>query len=245
MSPTQTNLAHDELDATQAPKYEPLVRANGMRTAAFFDMDHTVLQLDTGVSWMQFLRRRGELSLYRLGETLMWSLKYKLAILDIEALACLVASRFEGDSEQVLVRKHRIWFEAIARPAIAPRAREAIAEHRRRGDMIVLCTGASQFPANALSEALGIEHVLSSRVEVVDGVFTGRVDNYCFGKHKLVRTEAFADKHNVDLDCSWFYSDSFNDLPLMNRVGTAIAVNPDARLRRHASRRGWRMEHWR
>ena len=57
-------------------------------------------------------------------------------------------------------------------------------------------------------------------------------------------TEAFAAEHDVDLDCSAFYSDSFNDLPLMNRVGTAVAVNPDARLRRYARRRGWRTERW-
>ncbi len=245
MSPTQTNLAHESATADQSGKHEPTVRANGMRTAAFFDMDHTVLQLDTGVSWMQFLRRRRELSLYGLGETLMWSLQYKLAILDIEALASKLATRIEGDSEQALIRKHRIWFEAIARRAIAPKARTAMAEHQRRGDMIVLCTGATQFPANDLADALDIEHVLSTRLEVVDGLFTGKVASFCFGKHKLTRTEEWAQANNVDLDCSWFYSDSFNDLPLMNRVGTAIAINPDARLKRYAARRGWKIDRWR
>jgi len=240
----QTSVAR-ALGADDVSKHEPVVRANGKRTAAFFDMDHTLLQLDTGVSWMQFLRRRRELSLYRLAETLTWSLQYKLAILDIEALASKLSTRIRGDSELALIRKHRVWFEAIARPAIAPKGIDAIAGHRKRGDMIVLCTGATQFPANDLARALDIEHVLSSRLEVVDGTFTGRVATYCFGKHKLARTEEFAEANNVDLDCSSFYSDSYNDLPLMNRVGTAVAINPDARLRRHAARRGWRIERWR
>jgi len=248
MSPTQTNVsprraAKDGAEEL-ADEHEPIMRADGKYTAAFFDMDHTVLQLDTGVSYMKFSYRRGELAIKGLAEAVFWSLQYKLAILDLEALATKLCARGAGDSEEALIRKHRLWFESIARPAIAPEARKAIAEHRRRGDMIVLCTGAAQFPANELATALDIEHVLSSRAEVVDGRFTGKVESYCFGQHKLVRTEAFADVHNIDLDDSWFYSDSYNDLPLMNRVGTAIAVNPDARLRRHAWRRGWRTESW-
>lgn len=242
MTSTRTGLAQDQLGSDAAPAGQDMA---SRRIAAFFDMDHTVLSLDTGLSWMQFLRRRRELSLYGLSEAVYWSVLYKLAILDIESLASNLATRIEGDSEHALIAKHRVWFEAVARRAISPKARRAIAEHRRRGDLIVLCTGAMQFPANELSAALDIEHVLSSRLEVRDGLFTGRIESFCFGTHKLTRAEEFAAQHNLDLDCSWFYSDSYNDLPLMNRVGTAIAVNPDARLRRHARRRGWRIEHWR
>ena len=174
-----------------------------------------------------------------------FSAEYKLAILDMEQMATNLATRIEGRSEQKLIRDHHVWFDLIARPAIAPRAREAIAGHRSRGDLIVLCTGATQFTANELSAALDIEHVISTRLEVVDGTFTGRLESIAFLEHKLDRTEQFAVEHHVNLDGSWFYSDSFNDLPLMTRVGTPVAVNPDRRLRRHAARQGWKVESWR
>lgn len=86
--------------------------------------------------------------------------------------------------------------------------------------------------------------MLSSELEVTRGAFTGKPSALCFGRHKVVLAEAWATRHGVDLAHSYFYSDSFNDLPMLERVGTAIAVNPDARLRRHARRRGWAVQQW-
>jgi phosphoserine phosphatase len=86
--------------------------------------------------------------------------------------------------------------------------------------------------------------VLSSELEVANGMFTGKPAALCFGRHKVTLAEAWAERNEVDLAASYFYSDSYNDLPMLERVGTAIAVNPDARLRRHARKRGWRVEQW-
>ena len=107
-----------------------------------------------------------------------------------------------------------------------------------------MITGSTQFAAGAVAKSLGIEHVLCSNIEVVDGVFTGRFANFCFGQHKVSMAEEFASAHDVDLARSWFYSDSYNDRPMMERVGTAVAVNPDTRLARLAKQRGWAIEQW-
>ena len=86
--------------------------------------------------------------------------------------------------------------------------------------------------------------VLCSRLEVADGRFTGKLASLCFGRHKVRIAEDWAKARGVDLDRSWFYSDSYNDLPMLSRVGTAIVVNPDGRLQRHARQRHWRIERW-
>ncbi|MBE7448560.1 MAG: HAD family hydrolase [Kofleriaceae bacterium] len=215
-----------------------------MRTAAFFDMDHTVLRKDTGMSWMRFLRRRGELSSPALARAVWWSLLYKAAVLDLEALATRLCADLAGEEEAEMIAKCRVWYEADVAPMVTPAARHALAAHQARGDVIVLATGATQYAALAVAEGLGIEHTLCSRLEVEAGRFTGRLAAMCFGPHKVTLAEGWAAAHGIDLARSTFYSDSYNDLPMLERVGAAVAVNPDVRLWRHARRSGWRIEHW-
>lgn len=215
-----------------------------MRPAAFFDMDHTVLRKDTGTSWMRFLRRRGELSRAGLARALWWSLLYKAAVLDLEALASRLSADLTGEAEADMLARCEVWYAADVAPMVTPAARHALAAHRDAGDVVVLATGATQYAALAVAAGLGIEHTLCSRLEVADGRFTGRLAAMCFGPHKVTLAEAFAADHGIDLARSTFYSDSFNDLPMLERVGTAVAVNPDVRLWRHARRQGWRIEHW-
>lgn len=215
-----------------------------MRPAAFFDMDHTVLRKDTGMSWMRFLRRRGELSGTAMARAVWWSLLYKAAVLDLESLANRLTLDLAGADEGEMIAKCEVWYRADVAPMVTPAARHAVSTHRDAGDVIVLATGATQYAALAVAQGLGIEHTLCSRLEVDGGRFTGRLATMCFGPHKVTLAEGFAAEHGIDLARSTFYSDSYNDLPMLERVGTAVAVNPDVRLWRHARRQGWRIERW-
>lgn len=212
--------------------------------AAFFDMDRTVLTIDTATSWMRFLRARGELGRRGLARALWWSSLYKLAVLDIEALATRLVADLAGDDEADMLAKCEIWHREHVDGTVAIAARRAIAFHRERGDEVVLLTGSTQYAAEVVARSLGIDHVLCSRLEVAAGRFTGRLASLCVGRHKVTLAEAWAAERGVDLARSWFYSDSYNDLPMLQRVGRAIAVNPDPRLERHARRRRWPVEHW-
>jgi HAD superfamily hydrolase (TIGR01490 family) len=224
---------------------EPIVRPTATgRPAAFFDMDKTVLRIDTGTSWMKFLYRRGELSRTGLARALYWSALYKVALLDLEALAVRLVADLRGELEAEMIAKATEWHRAHVFDQVAPRARAAIEHHRQRGDLIVMLTGSTQYAAEVVSASLGIEHTLCSRLEVDGGVFTGKLAQMCFGVHKVTLAERFAGQHGIDLAESWFYSDSYNDLPMLERVGSAVAVNPDPRLRRHARRNGWKIEEW-
>ena len=212
--------------------------------AALFDMDNTLLRVDTGMSWTKFLYRRGELPPKMVAKAVYWSTLYKLAVLDMEAVFTKLCLDLEGDSEDEMIAKCDVWYrEHIARE-IAPAARVAVEHHRRAGHLVVLATGSTCYAARPVARGVGIEHVLSSELEVERGAFTGRASALCFGQHKVALAERWAERHGVDLAASYFYSDSYNDLPMLQRVGTAIAVNPDTRLRRHARSRGWAVQQW-
>ncbi len=214
------------------------------RVAAFFDMDKTLLRIDSGMSWTKFMYRRGELPKRTLAKAVYWSTLYKLALLDMDTVFTRLCEDLTGDSELELRQKCELWYQQDVVHNVAAQGRAAIAAHRAAGHVIVLATGSTQYAAAPVARGEAIEHVLSSRLEVVDGTFTGRPAGFGFGMHKVGLAEAFAQQYNIDLQRSHFYSDSYNDLPLLLRVGTAIAVNPDIRLKRHARQSGWRIENW-
>ena len=215
-----------------------------MRTAAFFDMDRTLLRIDSGMSWMRFLRRRGEITRLGMVRAMYWGCLYKLACLDLETLARRLCRDLEGELAADMIAKCQVWYQADVAHQVAPLAQVAMERHRERGDVLVLLTASTQFIAEVVGRSVNVDHTLCSRIEVQDGVFTGKLERLCFGARKVALSEDFARRHYIDLDRSTFYSDSYYDVPMLSRVGTAVAVNPDARLRREAHRQGWRVERW-
>ena len=216
-----------------------------MTTAAFFDMDRTLLCVDSGMSWTRFLYRRGELPATMVAKAIYWSTLYKLAVLDMETVFARLALTVAGDLETDMIAKCEIWYREHVERYVAPAARVAVEHHRQLGHTVVLATGSTIYAARPVAKGVAIDHVLASELEVdATGAFTGRARAYCFGEHKVVLARAWAAREGVSLADSYFYSDSYNDLPMLSAVGTAIAVNPDARLGRHARRRGWAIQHW-
>jgi HAD superfamily hydrolase (TIGR01490 family) len=212
--------------------------------AAFFDMDNTLLTVDTGVSYTRFLYRRGELGRRMLAKALYWSTLYKFAVLDMETVFTKLCEDLAGDSEAEMIAKCDVWYRQDIAPFVAPAARVAMARHREQGHVIVLATGSTVYAARPVARGIGIDHVLATELEVEGDTFTGKPRALCFGHHKVKLAEQWAASHGIDLAQSYFYSDSFNDLPMLERVGNAIAINPDARLSRLAKRRGWPMMRW-
>ncbi len=212
--------------------------------AAFFDMDNTLLSIDSGTSYTRFLYERGELSKRAVAKVLYWSALYKLALLDMQSVFVKLCADLEGDSEADMIAKCDVWYRRHVADSVAPAARAALEHHRASGHVVVPATGSTVYAARPVARGVGIDHVLASSLEVSSGAFTGRPGALCFGHHKVTLAEAWANEHGVALKDSYFYSDSYNDLPLLQRVGRPIAVNPDARLRRHARKRGWAIQRW-
>jgi HAD superfamily hydrolase (TIGR01490 family) len=215
------------------------------RAAAFFDMDRTLLRVNTGELWLRWLRRHHEISLGRTLQALAWLVQYKMAILDMEAVTTRVIAEMAGQSEGELVAKARRFFEAWVRAEVAPKARQALARHRAEGHVVAILSSSTPYVVEPLAEHLGIEHAICTRLRVSAGRFDGtHVAPACYGRGKVHWAEAFARDHGVDLARSFFYTDSYSDLPMLERVGQARVVNPDARLRRHARRVGWHVDEW-
>ena len=112
--------------------------------------------------------------------------------------------------------------------------------------MLAILSSSPPYVTEPLAAMLGIEHVMCTRFEVhADGNFAGRhVAPACYGRGKVHWAERFAAEHGVDLDGSWFYTDSYSDLPMLERVGVRKVINPDTRLLRHARRAGWDIQNW-
>jgi HAD superfamily hydrolase (TIGR01490 family) len=217
------------------------------QVAAFFDMDRTLLRCNSGERWVRFLRRRGEISLPATARALGWLLLYRVSLLDFHRVAEQVVRELRGQREDEMIAKCERWVQGELLPEVAPSARRALEDHRARGHEVTILSTSTPYVTRPLARAIGLDpdKVLCTQLEVQDGCFTGAlVRPVCYGTGKVEWAERFARQHDVDLDRSWFYSDSFSDVPMLERAGNRVVVNPDPRLWRHASRAGWRIERW-
>jgi HAD superfamily hydrolase (TIGR01490 family) len=214
--------------------------------AALFDMDRTLVRKETASLYVRYQRDLGEAGWRDQLRVLWWVAQYTLGVIDAPTVAGRAMRSFAGMKESALAEKCRDWFPRYVERHVADEGRRAVARHRERGDVIAIVTGASPYAARPLAERLGIEHLVTSELEVgPDGCFTGKiVDPLCYGAGKVARAERLASALGFTLGEATFYSDSYTDLPLLERVAVPVAVNPDPRLARIARRRGWRLERW-
>jgi HAD superfamily hydrolase (TIGR01490 family) len=215
------------------------------RIGAFFDIDHTVLEINSGTKWIRYMWRTGQMTLPGLMRALGWSVQYRFGLLDFDSMAARVMRQYEGRDEAPLREEVERWFQAEIAWAICTQARETIAEHRAQGHVIALLTSATRYLSTPLARVLDVEHILCTEIEVADGRFTGRMSPpACYGPGKVVWAERFAERLGIDLDASFFYSDSYSDLPMLERVGQPRVINPDPRLRRRAAHERWPVHQW-
>ena len=214
--------------------------------AALFDMDRTLVRRETASLYVRYQRSIGEATWRDSARVLVWVTQYTLGVIDAPAVAAKAMRQLAGMSETVMAARCDDWFRTWVEPHVADLGRAAVRFHKDRGDVLAIVTGATPYAARPLARRLGIEHVVASELEVdAQGRFTGRVvDPLCYGHGKVERAERLAKTLGFEVAEASFYSDSFTDLPLLERVAEPIVVNPDARLRRVAKRRGWRIEAW-
>jgi HAD superfamily hydrolase (TIGR01490 family) len=215
------------------------------RVGAFFDLDRTLVACNTGRLFLRDLRRRGEISMGRGLRAMGWLAKYHFSLIDVDAMAHKILQGVRGWSEQEFEERCRRLVEDDILPLLLPAALRKIEQHRKDGHLLAILSTAPSYVAGPIAKILGMDEVVSTRLEVEDGQLTGRViAPACFGAGKVHWAEALGRARNVDLDRSWFYTDSYSDLPMLERVGHQVVVNPDPRLRRAARQRGWTVESW-
>jgi HAD superfamily hydrolase (TIGR01490 family) len=214
--------------------------------AALFDMDRTLVRKETASLYVRYQRELGEARRRDLLRVMFWVAQYTFGVIDAPEVAKRALRSLEGFSEPALALRCDDWFRRWVEPHVCDRGRRAVEDHRERGDLLAIVTGASPYVARPLARRLGLQHVVASELEVdPSGRFTGRyVPPLCIGEGKVERSRQFASEHGFSLADATFYSDSFTDLPLLEIVAEPVVINPDPRLRRVAAKRGWRIETW-
>ena len=214
--------------------------------AALFDMDRTLVRRDTASLWMRFQRDCGEAGARDAARVAWWLLQYSFGVVDVERVAEQALLDYRGQSERLMEERCRLWFRDYVVSHVADAGRRMVRHHRDAGDELAIVTSATRFAAEPLAAVLGIDRIACTPLEVDEqGRFTGRVDGrLCYGREKIRYAEELLEGTGARLEDAIFYSDSITDLPLLERVAEPVVVNPDARLRRLARRRGWRIERW-
>ncbi len=212
---------------------------------ALFDLDRTLLDLNSGRSWAVTQWREGRIRARDLLWAGYWLVRYELGHDDgldeaMEAAARSVA----GEPEVELESRVRAWFAREILGHLRPGARAALDAHRQRGDTLVLATSGTIYAARAAVEAFGLDHPVATTLEVVDGRFTGRFGVLAIGEGKTRAVRDWASKAGFDLAEATFYTDSSSDRTLLEAVGDPRVVAPDRSLARLAEARGWPVEDW-
>lgn len=213
---------------------------------AFFDLDLTLLSVNSGSLWI-----RRELALGHIGKRQalragLWLTRYQLGFASAEDVVAEAVSQITGThAAGVKARTETFWHSEL-RHLLRAGALAAVEQHRSAGDRLVMLTSSTNYLADLAAAELKFDAVLCNRLEIgPDGRHTGRVDGrICFGEGKLAHARLEAGKSNAAVERAVFYTDSFSDLPVLEAVEVPVAVNPDPRLKRHALKKGWRVVDW-
>jgi HAD superfamily hydrolase (TIGR01490 family) len=211
------------------------------RKLALFDLDNTLLDGDSDHQWAQFLIEEGVLHAGDYNARNEWFYeRYKEGTLDIHQFLDFQLAPIARRPRAQLDAWHEQFMQRKIRPIILPRAAELIARHSDALTAIVTAT--NRFITAPIAAELGVENLLATDIEEVDGVFTGKPHGTpTFREGKIARVDGWLAERGTRLADyeSWFYSDSLNDLPLLERVDHPVAVDPDATLLGEARKRGW------
>jgi HAD superfamily hydrolase (TIGR01490 family) len=216
------------------------------RAAAFFDLDRTLMRENSGALYALDEYKRGRLGLFTLLKSSFWLLLHHVQLLDVEVAYGKAALHWKGTQDSEVRALAVEWFQRDVAHRLTPGGKQALAQHRSAGHPTVLLSNTSGYIAAAAAAAWGLDFWLANIIPIDEhGVITGLMSGpLCYGAGKVLKAEAWAREHDVSLDESWFYSDSLSDLPMLERVGHPVVINPDPRLAREAKRRGWPVLDW-
>ncbi len=219
-----------------------------MSRLALFDLDHTLLPFDSDYEWGQFLVRQGVVD----GEQYAKSNEqfyadYKVGKLDIDAFLRFALKPLSENTREQLQQWHDAFMREIINGQLHPNALALVKKHQAVGDLCCVVTATNSFVTRPIVKAFGIDHLVATDPATENnqahGRFTGKVAGLpSFKEGKVTRVNAWLQEQGLSLDSlekSYFYSDSMNDLPLLEYVSNPVATNPDGRLRAEAEKRHW------
>ncbi len=208
---------------------------------AIFDLDNTLLNGDSDHAWGEFLVQKGvvEEVWYRQQNDHFYAL-YKQGKLDIMQyldFALQPLTRFDMDQ---LKQMHDEFMANFVEPMRLQKADALLAKHRQEGDFLLIITATNRFITGPIAEFLGVDDIIATDAEIINNRYSGKTEGTpCYQEGKVTRLHHWLETHQQDLEGSYFYSDSINDLPLLKAVTYPVAVDADPLLTAEAQARGW------
>ena len=211
---------------------------------ALFDLDNTILAGDSDYNWSRFLIQEGYLDgAIHAEKNEKFYADYKAGTLDIYAFVEFQFKPLARNPRTVLNQLLKKYVEEVIKPMITEKARVLVKRHQEEGDLIIVITATNSFITKPIAELFGIKNLIGTDPEEKEGEFTGKVSGLpSFKEGKVTRLEAWLKGKNLSLasfENSYFYSDSHNDLPLMQKVTHPVAVDSDDVLSEYAKSKGW------
>jgi len=209
-----------------------------------FDLDNTLLSGDSDFEWAQFLIERGVLDreVYEARNQAFYD-QYKAGTLDIHEFLDFQLKPLSRHPRTQLDTWHAQFMQEKILPIINRKARELVDRQLREADLLAIITATNTFVTTPIAREFRVEHLIATEPEQSSGEFSGKVAGVpCFREGKITRLDAWLKQRGASWEGvkeSWFYSDSLNDLPLLERVSNPVAVDPDPTLQAHAEKRGW------
>jgi HAD superfamily hydrolase (TIGR01490 family) len=212
------------------------------RSAAFFDLDRTLIKRSSVLALAPSFRRRGLISRVGLVKSAFWQVLFVLRGVSAERVrraaedGMKILNGFSVAEMESLVGDA---METVLRPLVYAEPMNLVEQHRARGDKVYIVSATLQEIVQHIADDLGFDGAIGSTCEIVDGVYTGRSLRAAHGEGKADAVRRLAAEEGLDLTTSTAYSDSYSDVPFLEAVGHPVAANPDRKLRRIALERGW------
>ncbi len=212
---------------------------------AIFDLDNTLLRGDSDYLWGQYLIEKGAVdrdSHQRQNDQFYQQyLDGKMDIMDFLRFQLAPLSQIPVPE---LFQMRKEYINNRIKPIITDEAISLVERHRKQGDNLLIITATNDFVTRPIADLFAIDALIATRAESIDGHYTGNVSGTpSYQQGKVSRLHEWLDETGISLRDSWFYSDSHNDLPLLQEVDNPVAVNPDPQLAAHAEKSGWQVIH--
>lgn len=217
----------------------------GKRYIAFFDLDDTLISLNSGKLLVRAAYMKGMMSFQDLIKAIWLSFLYKFRLRNSEKIIAGMFKWLEGMSEKSLSALSSEVFENHLVNAIPEEARSEIRMHKENNAAVVILSSALSHVCQAVAVHLEMDDYICTHIETDGDKCTGRPDGkICFGNEKVSRLTEYCEKNNSKIEDTWYYGDSFTDFPVLQIVGNPVCVNPDKKLLKAANKKAWKIYLW-
>jgi HAD superfamily hydrolase (TIGR01490 family) len=211
---------------------------------AFFDLDHTILNISTGRIMFRGSYAHNLIGRKEVGKAIIMIMLYRMGILSAESAIERWLGWYKGMTVEMM-QPIAVYSADKLKCAIRNDARREIKYHRDNGAHTVILSASTAYFCDQVKTELQMDDIICTELEIIDDRYTGRMKGkYCYGTEKLVRARQYCKDKKINMDDAFYYADSIADLPVFEAVGVPVCVTPDRKLERIALKRGWKIDIW-